>query len=345
VPSLGGDIYLESVVIAYEIVHSIHKTKTPGVVIKLDYEKAYDRVNIDFLMEILSSRGFGDRWMKWIKSVVVGGSISVMANGEESQTFKTGKGLRQGDILSPLLFNLVADALNRMLAKASRDGLVSGLLEEFRPWGILSLQYVDDTLLFSTPDYRSLRNLKGVLMLFEQVSGMRINFHKSEVIPLNLKEEVVHEIWHILACPVGALPFKYLGVPLHFDKLKREDLHPILDKLIKRCAGWRGRRLACSSRLVLIKSCLASILVYLLSFMKFPKWAIKLLESQMAHCLWNDGENSHKYHLASWKHVTMKKEYGSLGVPDLRELKGTCLSHGLRGIQWMRGNQETSSWF
>jgi hypothetical protein len=47
VPSLGGDIYLESVVIAYEIVHSIHKTKTPGVVIKLDYEKAYDRVNID----------------------------------------------------------------------------------------------------------------------------------------------------------------------------------------------------------------------------------------------------------------------------------------------------------
>jgi hypothetical protein len=194
VPSLGGDIYLESVVIAYEIVHSIHKTKTPGVVIKLDYEKAYDRVNIDFLMEILSSRGFGDRWMKWIKSVVVGGSISVMANGEESQTFKTGKGLRQGDILSPLLFNLVADALNRMLAKASRDGLVSGLLEEFRPGGILSLQYVDDTLLFSTPDYRSLRNLKGVLMLFEQVSGMRINFHKSEVIPLNLKEEVVHEI-------------------------------------------------------------------------------------------------------------------------------------------------------
>jgi hypothetical protein len=70
----------------------------------------------------------------------------------------------------------------------------------------------------------------------------------------------------------------------------------------------------------LIKSCLASIPVYLLSFMKFPKWAIKLLESQMAHYLWNDGENSHKYHLASWKHVTMKKEYGGLGIPDLREL-------------------------
>jgi hypothetical protein len=60
-----------------------------------------------------------------------------------------------------------------------------------------------------------------VLMIFEQVSGMRINFHKSEVIPLNLEEDVVHEISHILSCPVGTLPFKYLGVPLHFNKLKR----------------------------------------------------------------------------------------------------------------------------
>jgi hypothetical protein len=157
-------------------------------------------------------------------------------------------------------------------------------------------------------------------MIFEQVPGMRINFHKSEVIPLNLEEDVVHEISHILSCTVGTLPFKYLGVPLHFNKLKRDDLQPILDKLIKRFAEWRGKLLACSSRLVLIKSCLTSIPVYLLSFMKFPKWAIKLLESQMAHYLWNDGENSHKYHLASWKYVTMKKEYGGLGIPDLREL-------------------------
>jgi hypothetical protein len=185
---------------------------------------------------------------------------------------------------------------------------VFGLLGELRRG--VSLQYVDDTLLFSTPENETLRNLKGVLMIFEQVSGMRINFHKSEVIPLNLEEDVVNEISHILACPVGALPFRYLVVPLHFEKLKREDLQPILDKLIKRCAGWRGRLLVCSSRLVLIKSCLANVLVYLLSFMKFSKWAIKLLESQMAHCLWNDGENSNKYHLASWRHVTMKRNMG-----------------------------------
>jgi hypothetical protein len=63
----------------------------------------------------------------------------VVVNGEESPTFKTDKGLRQGDPLSPLLLNLVADVLTRMLAKASLRGMVVGSLERFRPRGLLAL--------------------------------------------------------------------------------------------------------------------------------------------------------------------------------------------------------------
>jgi hypothetical protein len=164
---------------------------------------------------------------------VIGGSVSVLTNGEESNTFKTGKGLRQGDPLSPLLFNFVGDVLNRMLWKAAR-GLIAGLLQQFRPGGIVALQYADDTLLFSSDEPTLLKNMKGILMLFERVSGMRINFHKSEVIPLNMEEDMCHEIAHPLNCPLGSLPFKYIGVPLHFDRLKREDIQPLIDKMIKR---------------------------------------------------------------------------------------------------------------
>jgi hypothetical protein len=78
---------------------------------------------------------------------------------------------------------------------------------------------------------------------------------------------------------LGKLPLKYLGVPLHFERLKRENLQPVLDKLLKMISGCRGRLLAYSRRLVLIKSCLASTPVYLLSFFKFSKWAIKLIGS------------------------------------------------------------------
>jgi hypothetical protein len=85
------------VVVAHETVHSIYKSEEPGVLRKLDYKNAYDRVNIDFLMEILRLRGFGERWIGWIKQIVCGGFVSVGVNGGgDSSPFKIGKGLRQG---------------------------------------------------------------------------------------------------------------------------------------------------------------------------------------------------------------------------------------------------------
>jgi hypothetical protein len=60
---IGGRYILESVVVAHEVVHSIHKGIKPGVILKLDYEKTYDRVNIDFLFEILTTRGFSRKWI------------------------------------------------------------------------------------------------------------------------------------------------------------------------------------------------------------------------------------------------------------------------------------------
>jgi hypothetical protein len=171
--------------------------------------------------------------------------------------------------LSPLLFNIVGDVLTRTLKKASEKGYIKGILETLMSEGIMALQYIDNTLLFSSWG-REVRNLNIVLMLFEKVYGMRINFNKSEFIPMNLETDRVHEVAHVLNCPLGSLPFKYLGIPIHFEKLKRDDLQPVIDKLIKKVADWRGRLLAYNSRLVLIKTCLASIPVYLLSFIKFP---------------------------------------------------------------------------
>jgi hypothetical protein len=76
---IKGRYILESVVIAHEVVHSLHKLKEAGVIIKLDYEKAYDRVNTDFLLEILRG-GFGELWIKWINKIVIGGSVCVSVN-------------------------------------------------------------------------------------------------------------------------------------------------------------------------------------------------------------------------------------------------------------------------
>jgi hypothetical protein len=102
------------------------------------------------------------------------------------------------------------------------------------------------------------------------MSGMRVNYHKSEVVPVNVEvEEDIKAFAGVFGCPVGALPIKYLSVPLHYSKLRREDLQPLIEKIIKRIAGWRGNLLTQAGRLVLIKTCLASIPIYLLSFLSF----------------------------------------------------------------------------
>lgn len=117
-----------------------------------------------------------------------------------------------------------------------------------------------------------------------------------------------------LDCKVGNFPIKYLGIPLHYDKLRREDIQPLIDKIIKRIAkdiqppiykiikriaGWRGKMLSYKGRLILIQASLASIPVYLLSFFKFPKWTIELINTQKANSLWNDFEGHRKIHLAN----------------------------------------------
>jgi hypothetical protein len=89
------------VVVAREIVHSVHVSSELGVILKLDYEKAYDRVSWSFLFEVLLSRGFSPVWINWIKALVVGGSIWVNLNGDDSAFFKPEKGLRQGDPIYP----------------------------------------------------------------------------------------------------------------------------------------------------------------------------------------------------------------------------------------------------
>lgn len=217
-----------------------------------------------------------------------------------------------------------------MLSKADKSGAMKGVLGDFRPGGILSLQYADDTIRFSSAEEIHVRNLKYILMWYEQISGMRINFHKSELVPINLDPEKAHSLAHILCCPLGSFPMKYLGISLHYDNLSREDIQPLVDKLLKKIAGWRGKLLSLTARAMLIKTCLASIPVYLLSFIKFSKWAINLLNTQMANCLWNVNEDSHKIHLANWELVSMCKEYGGLGIPCLKDLNICLLASWLK---------------
>lgn len=128
----------------------------------------------------------------------------------------------------------------------------------------------------------------------------------------------------MFGCPVVDLPIKYLRVPSHHEKLSREDIQPLVNKIIKKIASWRGKLLSHAARVTMIRTCIISIPINLLSFIKFPKWAIMILDTHMANCLWNDSDGNHKYHLVNWDTVSMCKEYGGLAILNLRDLN-ICL--------------------
>ena len=158
-----------------------------------------------------------------------------------------------------------------MLIRAGRHGIISVLLPNVCEGGIVSLQYADDALLFLRHDQIQACHFKWLLACFENLSGMKINYNKSDLLTLGLEEEENLALARLFCCKIGNFPIKYLGVPLHFTNLRREDIQPVVDKLIKRITGWKGKLLSSAGKLVLLKSCLASIPIYFLSVIKFPK--------------------------------------------------------------------------
>jgi hypothetical protein len=107
--------------------------------------------------------------------------VAIKVNDGVGRYFQTRKGLRQGDPLSPMLFNIVADMLAIMIKRAKVDGQIEGLIPHLVD-GVLSiLQYTDDTILSMEHDIKKAQNLKLILATFEQLLGLNINFHKSEL--------------------------------------------------------------------------------------------------------------------------------------------------------------------
>jgi len=111
---------MNGVMILHEILHETKRRKQMGVILKFDFEKAYDKVKWKFLFECLAARGFNNKWCHWIEKVVSRGTVSVKLNNLVGTYMKSFKGVRQGDPVPPLLFNFVADGLSKMIHKAQK---------------------------------------------------------------------------------------------------------------------------------------------------------------------------------------------------------------------------------
>jgi mannosylglycoprotein endo-beta-mannosidase len=119
---MPGRNIMEGVVILHETIHELHTEKRDGFVFKIYFEKAYDKVKWSFLQQTLRMEGFSPKWCWWVQTMVTGGSVGLKVNDDIGPYFHTKCGLRQGDPMSPILLNIVADMLALLINRAKGDG-------------------------------------------------------------------------------------------------------------------------------------------------------------------------------------------------------------------------------
>jgi hypothetical protein len=192
---------------ANECVDSRIRSGKPGLICKLDLEKAYDHINWDFLLYILERFGFGERWRSWMYQCVSMVRFSVLINGTPEDFFDSSRGVRQGDPLSPLLFVMVMEAFSRMMNVVVEKELLTSFAVGSRSdeaMVVSHLLFADDTLIFCEPKVEQIKHLRCLLLCFEAVSRLKINLAKSMIVSIGAVGNL-EVLSSILGCRVDSL--------------------------------------------------------------------------------------------------------------------------------------------
>nr|CAD1817348.1 unnamed protein product [Ananas comosus var. bracteatus] len=166
---IKGRYILDNFLTAHILTHHLQSSKQQAALFKIDFDRAFDHISWQFLFELLQARGFGDRWISWIASLLQSSSTAVLLNGAAGTLFACKRGLRQGDPLSPLLFILAVDVLFRLINLSSASNFLPNVgIGEVK---LHTLQFADDMLLFFDGTSRSAAVIKLLLDAFCDYSG------------------------------------------------------------------------------------------------------------------------------------------------------------------------------
>ncbi|KAL0290170.1 UNVERIFIED_CONTAM: hypothetical protein Sradi_7056000 [Sesamum radiatum] len=306
----------DNILLAQELLAGYNQTRLPErCTLKVDIQKAYDSVEWDFLLEVLRLFNFPTHFITLIVQCVSTASFSVSLNGAIHGFFKGGRGLRQGDPMSPYLFVLVMEVGSALLRYRVQQSPQFQYHWKCKDLGLINLCFADDVLLFCKADIPSIKLLTETLSEFATFSGLKVNPSKSQII----FSRAVQQRQQLLDCvgfQEGSLPIKYLGIPLTSSRLTLADCRPLIDKVDTRLAGWNHQHLSYAGRLQLIKSVLSTLHMYWASVFILPKGVLKMLERKMRTFLWQ-GPSGGRQAKVAWDQICKPKAEGGLGLRSL----------------------------
>ncbi|KAL6201844.1 hypothetical protein ACLB2K_025556 [Fragaria x ananassa] len=325
-----GRLIQDNILVAHEAYHYLKLKRTGGnheFGLKLDMNKAYDRVEWDFLEATLHRFGFHRRWIRLVMSCVRSVSFSIVLNGKPGNFFFPSRGLRQGDPLSPYLFLLVSEVLSLRLTRAVNEKQLLGISLS-RGCPILShLFFADDALFFLKGTLNNCSHLSHILSEYCTASGQLINMEKSGIyFSPNTPRQMAFLMCELLSFSEALNPGIYLGLPSLWGRSKREAVNYIKERISRKIEGWKEGSLSMAGKEILIKSVALAIPAYPMSCFKLPITTCKEFNSILSNFWWGSNQNGNKLHWKSWDLLCKPKEAGGMGFRNLEHFNMSLLA-------------------
>ncbi|GJV11232.1 RNA-directed DNA polymerase, eukaryota [Tanacetum coccineum] len=298
--------------------------KHQAMVFKVDFAKAYDSVRWDYLMDVLKSFGFGDKWCGWIKGSLSASMASVLVNGSPTAEFQFFRGLKQGDPLAPYLFILVMESLHLSFSRTVDVGIFKGI-QIGKDFTLSHLFYADDAVFIGEWSDENLSRILHVLHCFSLASGLKINVKKSHLLGVGVSNDATVAAATNLGCAIMKAPFKYLGVMVGGNMSRIDAWDETLSNLRSRLSKWKSKTLSIGGRLTLLKSVLGSSPIYAMSLYKVPKSVLSSMEAIRRNFFYGSQEADKNITWVKWSKVLAAKQFGGLGVSSLFSLNRALL--------------------
>ena len=304
--SVPGRSIHSNLVLLRDTLAFIDRTGETGILLSLDQEKAFDRVDRIFLLNLLEHFGFGPWFRACIATLYNGAFMRVLVNDFLSNPILLERGVRQGDALSPMLYVLCVEVLACKI-RASPD--VKGFLLpgagglEFRV-----CQYADDTTAF-VKDERSLHALFNIIGDFERGSGAKLNRTKTEALWLGAWRDRPDE-------PLGlswVKKAKILGIVFGSVNVDRDNWEPRLSKLDQCVSRWKNRSLSLIGKVLILNILGFSKLLFVSAILSPPQWVYDRINRIIWPFLWGS-----RIETVARKSLVCPETNGGLGLREVR---------------------------
>jgi hypothetical protein len=270
----------------YDLMHYTEHKQIPGLLMLIDFEKAFDSISWKFLYKTLNFFNFGPSFKKWIQLLNTDMKASVLQSGFLSDQFNIERGCKQGDPLSPYLFLLCAEIL-ALLIKGNKS--IKGITIGSLVYKIV--QYADDTTLVLDGSVSDLQSAIDTLEIFESISGLKINSSKTKLIWIGKEKYSNKKLDCSLQLNWGETTFRLLGILFSVDLDIMADLNYESSlKEITRCASiWSKRKLTIFGKITVVKSIFLGKLNHLLMVLPNPNpTLLKTIESYFYKFIWDN---------------------------------------------------------